>query len=221
MKNRELKLDEVYILNTFDQKLVKDWDLIKRNVGHYIIHNDPPHRLRRFPGLVFDSRKKAAVYYKYIFNKYINDETPPRGNLTSKIEYIFVGYKPGTKNCELSVCESAWLFGPTAAILNGLLLKFDIYPYFTNLAHDRYAKKFDLNNVINEIEFVKYVINKNFRCVFLGKFKEYDEVIDYIENKLDIECIRIWHPSYIMRNGNSPLLYKKWVENFKNCVCIL
>jgi hypothetical protein len=65
MKNRELKLDEVYILNTFDQKLVKDWDLIKRNVGHYIIHNDPPHRLRRFPGLVFDSRKKAAVYYKY------------------------------------------------------------------------------------------------------------------------------------------------------------
>jgi hypothetical protein len=33
MKNRELKLDEVYILNTFDQKLVKDWDLIKHKGG--------------------------------------------------------------------------------------------------------------------------------------------------------------------------------------------
>ena len=112
-------------------------------------------------------------------------ETPPRGNLTSSLKYVFIGYKPGTKNSDLSRYESAWLFGPTANILDNLLEEFQIYPYFTNLAHDRHATSFDLSQIINEITFIRCAISKNVRCIFLGRYKEYDEVIEYCKNDVN------------------------------------
>ncbi len=215
MDDYKININEAYILNTFNQKDIKDWDLISKNVGKYFINDNPPLKYKRYPGFVFDNEIKAAAYYKYIFNNYIDMETPPRGNLTSSLKYVFIGYKPGTKDSELSKCESAWLFGPTANILDNLLTCFKIYPYFTNLAHERYADTFDLKNIMNEIAFIKYVINNNIVCVFLGKFREYEEVIKYTENNLGVKCIRIWHPAYIYRNGNSKELFEKWINKFK------
>lgn len=215
MYNYKINVNEAYILDTFNQKDIEDWDIINKNVGKYFLNNNPPLKYKRYPGFVFDSEIKAATYYKYIFNNYIGMETPPRGNLTSTLKYMFIGYKPGTKNSELSKYESAWLFGPTANILDNLLNQFKIYPYFTNLAHDRYANIFDLKNIINEIIFIKYVINNSITCVFLGKFSEYEEVINYTKNELDIKCIQIWHPTYIYRNGNSEELFEKWINKFK------
>lgn len=215
MHNYEIDINDAYILNTFDQKDIKDWNAIDKNVGKYFLDNIPCLKYKRYPGLVFDSKTKALAFYKYIFNNYIDMETPPRGNLTSTLKYIFIGYKPGTKDSELSKRESAWLFGPTANILDNLLTQFKIYPYFTNLAHNRYAANFDLKNIMNEITFIRYVINNSVTCVFLGKYREYDEVISYVENDLGIRCIQIWHPAYIYRSGNSKKLFEKWADQFE------
>ena len=215
MLSYEINDNDIYILNTFDQKDIKDWNIIAKNVGRYFLDDNPSLKYKRYPGFVFNNKIKATAYYKYIFNDYIGMETPPRGNLTSTLKYIFIGYKPGTKDGELSKRESAWLFGPTANILDNLLTQFKIYPYFTNLAHDRRADHFDLKNIMNEITFIRYVISSNITCVFLGKYKEYEEVINYAEKDLDIKCIQIWHPAYIYRNGNSEKLYKEWINMFE------
>jgi len=207
--------NDAYILDTFDQNDIQDWDIIAKNVGKYIIMSNPPLKYKRFPGFVFDDKITAHAYYKYIFSSYVNMETPPRGNLTSSLEYVFIGFKPGTKNSELSKCESAWLFGPTASILDKLLDEFQIYPYFTNLAHDRHATTFNLKYILVELLFIKYSVSSNAKCVFLGKFEEYEEVIKYAENTLGLRCIQIWHPAYIYRNGNSQLLYEKWIDRFR------
>ena len=42
---------------------------------------------------------------------------------------------------------------------------------------------------MNEIEVIKYVMDNDIVCVILGKFREYEEVIKYNENDLDIKCI--------------------------------
>lgn len=215
MDNFEISPSDAYILTTFDQSNVDDWGGVAKSVGRYIIMSNPPLIYKRFPGFIFDSSIKARAYYCYIFSNYIGVETPPRGNLISSLKYIFIGYKPGTKNSDLSRYESAWLFGPTANILDNLLEEFQIYPYFTNLAHDRHATSFDLSQIINEITFIRCAISKNVRCVFLGRYKEYDEVIEYCRNALGIRCIQIWHPAYIYRNGNSEKLYKEWINMFE------
>lgn len=121
------------ILNSFYQKDVLDWCIIDNNKKSYIISDNNDIKYNRFPGFAFTKSRYAELYYDYIYKNYNQYPTPPRGNLSECCEYVFIGIKPGTKDSDLSKSESAWLFGPTPKILNDLLIKFNIYPYFTNL----------------------------------------------------------------------------------------
>jgi len=176
----------------------------------------------RYPGFVCNSEKQAKSYIEHIYHKYFTTVfTPPRGNISTDLQYIVVGFAPGYS--DLSRGESNWLLGPSSKILIELFVKFNIFPYFTNVFKSpfknnkiNYTSELldkSISILIDEIDFLfntTTVIN----LIFLGSYKEYDEVIKRLDNPL-LKINKIWHPSYILRDNSKLLDYH---ERFKTII---
>ena len=208
---RQLTKDEIILVNTFNFNDVEDWNRIRINTKNYVIlKKEPSLSWLRFPGLVFDSKTKDFInkYYEvFIENEYHEVFTPPRGNLTSTLKYVFCGIKPGSYRIENSKAESAWLFGPSSRYLMDFCIQLKVFPYFTNVYKNFYDEENkDLTKIRKELKILQERFDPVF--VFLGNYKEYDELMKEFR-----KSFRIWHPSFIARN---PDKFYRWIEQFQN-----
>lgn len=205
---------KAYLVEEYSLGKIKNWKLIDNAKKSYLIHDNPSINLIRFPGLVFNKVSNAAFYEAYYDT--LKCFTPPRGNLANNI--IFVGIKPGNYQLKMlnnnDVSESAWLLGPSSKLLNVVLQRLNIYPYFTNVykTHDQ-EENGDISDIITELSFISMFHDK-LKIIFMGGYKEYDEIIKKISPTF--ECHRIWHPSYILRTGKKNL--NTWICNIQKCL---
>jgi hypothetical protein len=212
-----------YKLNSFVQTGINNNEIeyyLSSLNSVYIYNGDIDSHFIRVPGFVSDDKKIVDYYSKIVYNILIetNVATPPRGNISTQCKVIICGIKPGCLLEDMKFPEAAWLFGPSAKMLNKMLLDLNVYPYFTNVFHDRKADETDinsLNQIIREIKFMK-CLNSNIKIIFLGKYQIFDTLISDLCYDFNIKAIKIWHPSYLCRAYTDAKFnkWKKTVEYF-------
>ena len=210
---REIK--RPFLLPHFDMTKLDNFNEIDFFKKSYILDNTQNTRLLRFPGFTFSFKEDANYYYNNFYKKIENEITPPRGNLSRDNKYIFMGIKPGSfLRSGLSkdqVSESAWFFGPSSEYLYKLLIKKNIYPYFTNVYRTFESElNKDISTVLEEINIIKNIC-KDVTFVFMGEYKDFDRIIEELNLK-KYQYKKIWHPSFIARNGGYN--FNQWVRRF-------
>ena len=174
-------------------------------------------KFNKYPGFLIDdiNIKHLYLYQAGIYRKYLrlNFYSLPRGNLTFDNKIIVLGFAPGWNTIRRQ--ESHWLLGPSSKILQKLLNDLKIYPYYTNLFKKAliYNKEYSYElkdaqiDLLDELMLLKRYFKFD-KILVLGKYKEYDVVLNKIKKLYNI--IQIWHPSYIVRNNYKN--YNEWLE---------
>jgi hypothetical protein len=147
------------------------------------------------------------------YDKFLKNAcTPPRGNYDGL--YAIIGIAPGYS--EYSFGEPTMLLGPSSETLHRLLVKFDIYPYFTNI----FKKAFEDNQPIYEVPDIdKEIIYAELdilfprEVIFLGSYRQYDFAKEYLK-KYGMEYHTIFHPSYVHRFDK----FDEWMKSFEKVV---
>lgn len=183
---------------------IKNWDGIKMACDSVFVNDDPCIDHLRFPGLVVSSINNYHYYVQEFLSSILSAPNiiQPRGNLTKKSKYAFIGIRPGPGSPKYEA-GTAWLFGPSSRMLHKLLTGLGIYPYFTNVykAHTSHVspeveREYSINLFIREILTIDEMCD-NISLIFMGNYDEYDEIISKLDGKFD--CSKIWHPSYLIR----------------------
>ena len=207
----KIERSEVYFCNSFNLSQVDSWNDIKNHKTSYLLMKNPSIRLLRYPGFIFSSEQDSDFYYKDFYSKVEEVFTPPRGNLSKDSEYAFIGIKPGSYFAHLSQHENCWLLGPSSEMLNRLLVKNQIYPYWTNVYRSyKDEENKDVSLIIQEIETIRKIAPK-ITLVFMGSYNEYNQII---EKTGETNFIKIWHPSYLLRSYTEDK-FEKWSQQLR------
>lgn len=209
------KIENVYKIDSYSHKNRTNWNEIKNSKFSYRIDDDPSvidHLV--YPGFVFSNENDKMFYESNILSLYSNENTTPRGNLSILNEWIICGIKPGAdKSDAYSKYVSYWLFGKKSSfILHKLLYDLNIYPYFTNIYSHFNDTSENIENIYTEISLLTQIIKKP-KLLVLGNYKEYIMLCDkFKKHNINIDVYKMWHPSYIARNGLKN--YYKWKSSF-------
>ncbi|MFW6281323.1 MAG: uracil-DNA glycosylase family protein [bacterium] len=227
----KLDKEKIHLISDFNLKKLQDEELniLENQKQSYIIDNKGHPKLFRWPGFTFTS-EKAMKSYKKIHDRFIQENiyVPPRGNLSIKSNYIFIGIKPGMSHPDITKGNMAFL-GPSGRILYKLLTKENIYPYITNVFKSPYSdgeRNFEF--IIKELLVIFYIFEKiykknNLNLVFLGSYEDYSTLVgklaeskSFNENfNIQLKCFSIWHPAYLVRNFNE-YKFQEWKTQLKN-----
>lgn len=215
----------VNLISSFELNKIStdEWKLIAENKFSYLIDNNPSIVHLLYPGFVFSSDAAAKFYDEnvlFFIKNNLKAFTTPRGNLSKANNIIFIGQRPGSFTAHLSKAESAWLLGPSSKMLIRACKDLNIYPYFTNFYHSHYINTdknyenilFELSKILELYEQIYNITKLN--IVFLGSYSEYDELINNLKYKNDLNIIKIWHPAYLLRSY-SDKQYLKWIKNLE------
>lgn len=213
-------VDSGILISKFNLNEIENWSEIDEYKRTFIISESPHIKCLRYPGFIFKNVNDAKIYFNDFYCDIYDVFTPPRGNLSENI--VFMGIKPGSfqlqklPNLEV-VSECSWLLGPSSKRLNVALYKCGIYPYFTNVYHyHQHELNCDISLTLKEIETL-FKIHKKIKFFFMGNYKEFDKIVWFLnKNDFDFEYHRIWHPSYILRNGDKN--FDEWVEKIKEAL---
>jgi len=211
----------MYVISTYT--LAKLSDIEWKNIlkYKYSLIKDKGYSIEnkiKYPGFISDDNKfDAAVQYvnELYIPRFKNMFTPPRGNLSSTLSYIFIGFAPGYS--QLSKGEPNWLLGPSSKILHNALIELNIYPYFTNLFKTpfkdnkiEYTNEY-FNKSIDDLKIELSYLFSNFnikKIIFLGHYIQFNDII----NMLYVEYSIIKHPSYFVRKGLTHKEYTKEIN---------
>lgn len=208
-----IKADSTIHVNDFNLNKIQYYDLIEKHKKSYVI-TEPQVNFNRYPGFVFSNDNHAQFYYENFYREIEDVFTPPRGNLTMESTHAFFGIKPGSYQLlqvqdKIDVHECCWLLGPSSEMLNKLLEKTQIYPYFSNVYkfhEDELNGNIDLT--IKEIETIA-AICPNIELVFLGKYEDYFRIIEKIGDIIKYRFI--WHPAYLARSFSQEK-FNRWQD---------
>lgn len=222
MYNCEVKkIDKPFFLTKYNLSEVneEEWKKIDCYKRTFILTDKPRLEYLRYPGFCFKTYEDSIIYFNNVYSKIYNIFTPPRGNLCGNI--VFMGIKPGSFQLQKLkdqsiVSECSWLLGPSSQRLNVALYKCKIYPYFTNVYHTHKAElDGSIEPCFQELE-VLFRIHKRLNLFFMGNYNEFDRIITKLSSsKYEFDFHRIWHPSYILRMGDSN--FNEWIKRIKNC----
>jgi len=223
-----IKINSPYYIKDFNlSKLTnEDWVNIDKYKSTYVTEGQDDIKNLIYPGYCFSDSLAAEFYQKYILDfivKDLNSFTPPRGNLHKDNKFIFIGQRPGHFGAHLSKAETAWLLGPSSKMLMRFLREVNIYPYLTNFYHSYFVmENKDWSNIYKELVgifrmYKMFYKKEKFHIVFMGKYEEYNIVIDKLMQfeDVDLTFYKIWHPSYLLRSYSDRKFYD-WVNHFKN-----
>ena len=179
------KVKRPFLLSHFNMTELDNFNEIDFFKKSYILNNNQNIRLLRYPGFSFSSDEDADFYYNNFYKSIENVITPPRGNLSRNNKYAFIGIKPGsflrvglTKE---EVSECAWFFGPSSEYLYKLLIREDIYPYFTNVYRTFESEiNKDISVILREIEIIKKIC-RDIILVFMGDYFDFNRVIEVLQ----------------------------------------
>lgn len=211
---KEILNDKIYFQREYRLGKIKkeDWDRIAGCKHTFVINASEQQKYIQYPGFATDKKEIIKEYDKKIYFKFNFRSDliiPPRGNLNSALSHVVCGIRPSNFLHHLSKISISWLIGPSSKMLYNLLSDVNVYPYFTNV----YKNDTSNYGTIQELEFL---INTfpNIQIIFLGSYKEYDDIIYYFSSKnKQIKYKKIWHPAYLVR-AYSKDRYKKWVKSF-------
>ena len=189
----------MYVISTYT--LAKLSDIEWKNIlkYKYSLIKDKGYSIEnkiKYPGFISDDNKfDAAVQYvnELYIPRFKNMFTPPRGNLSSTLSYIFIGFAPGYS--QLSKGEPNWLLGPSS-------------PFKDNKIE--YTNEY-FNKSIDDLKIELSYLFSNFnikKIIFLGHYIQFNDII----NMLYVEYSIIKHPSYFVRKGLTHKEYTKEIN---------
>lgn len=212
------------------------WPIIAQQIPSYVLKTpmsfDNSKNLH-FVGFYFDNIDAVKKYDAKVYQPYLEKgiNTPPRGNLSSNNDVIFLGIKPGSWQAHLSPVESSWIFGPSSKMLHKLIRVFNLYPYFTNIYKSHYDESnMQLQSIYNElliIAAINALYYKKFELtvVCLGSYPEYASLANRFKDDSKLQKLnftmnfyKIWHPSYLLRaySENNFAIWQNNLENILN-----
>jgi len=214
----------IYFTPTFNMYKITEWQQLSNQSFTYSLMDNSDSSFIRYPGLIF-SNEAAAEYF--IKNYYLDHRKTkktggyPRGNLSKNNNIIIIGQRPGHHHQKAHKLDTTnWMCGiATVEILMAVCLELNIYPYFTNY-YKMYNDEATENKLIyQELEVLKYIYQniykiKELKLVFLGKYFEYDLIIQKYYNDPFFKFLKINHPAYIAR-FNSIEKYENWKNSLK------
>ena len=221
-----ISYEDIFRIKSFSMKQTEeDWAKILEHRFNYCLQDSKLSKIdNMFPGFYFSNKDICEFFDNYMINYFlkIKAKTIPRGNITNKNNIIVMGYRPGHTRLYLSRGESAWLLGPSSQMLCKLLYETDVYPYFTNFYHSSHIKmNGNSSHILKELIclfnlYTMFYNIKDFTIVFLGSYKEYEDLKSILlkMGKINLNFIKIWHPAYLTR-AYSKQKFEDWKYNFK------
>ena len=210
---KEISNDRIHYQKEYNLSRIKeeDWIGINGCKHTFVIDVGEQQKYIQYPGFATDEKEIIREYNTRVYSKlnYINEFTPPRGNLFSGLSHIVCGYKPGHFYQHLSRYETSWLIGPSSKMLHRLLFDVGVYPYFTNVYKNHDLK---FGDILTELEFFIDVFPEA-EIVFLGSYEEYSRIVYHFSSKdKKIKYKQVWHPAYLLRVFTNEK-YERWRNN--------